>query len=94
MRGRFFVCLALAAPPRHTRLSRCSNSHKAMKNKKNLLGKFFKQKTAYSRRKRGRNTVGTRAVARRYPTKRATTNKRFLGRKMVPSIGIGHKSPR
>ena len=47
-----------------------------------------------SRRDDGRYTVGTRAVARRYPTKRATTNKRFLGRKMVPSIGIGHKSPR
>ena len=49
---------------------------------------FFKQKTVYSRRQRGRNTVGTRAEARRYPTERATTNKRFLERKMVPSIGI------
>ena len=29
----------------------------------------------------GRNTVGTRAAARRYPTDRTTTNKRVLGRK-------------
>ena len=44
MRGRFFVCLAFAAPPRPARLSRCSNSHKAMKNKKNLLEDFSNKK--------------------------------------------------
>ncbi len=36
-------------------------------------GEFFKIKRAISRRARGRNTGGTRASARRYPTEKATT---------------------
>ena len=44
-------------------------------------GDFFKQKPAYSRRERREEYCFARAVARRYPTDRTTTNKRVLGRK-------------
>jgi len=44
-------------------------------------GNFFKQKPAYSSRERREEYCHTRAVARRYPTDRTTTNKRVLGRK-------------
>ena len=50
---------------------------------------FFKQKPAYSRRERREEYCLTRAVARRYPTDRTTTNKRVLGRK----IRRGRDSP-
>ena len=45
-------------------------------------GDFFKRKPAYSRRERRKVYCHTRAVARRYPTDRTTTNKRVLGRKI------------
>ncbi len=52
-------------------------------------GDFFKQKPAYSRRERREEYCHTRAVARREPTDRTTTNKRVLGRK----IRRGRDSP-
>ena len=36
--------------------------------------------------------MGTRAEARRYPTKRATTNKRIFGRKNTEREGFGFRS--
>ena len=41
----------------------------------------------------GRNTVGTRAAARRYPTERATPKKRGLGRKTEREGFALHKFP-
>ena len=51
-------------------------------------GDFFKQKPAYSRRERRKEYCHTRAVARRYPTDRTTTNKRVLGRKNTEREGF------
>ena len=50
-------------------------------------GDFFKQKPVYSRRERREEYCFARAVARRYPTDRTTTNKRVLGRKTTEREG-------